>query len=162
MFSFELSSQTHLRLIEARFAEDFFRLVEKNKPRLEEWCPWLERVSSVRATKDFIREKLFRFAAGDGFTAGIFHDGRLSGVIALEYIDSANAGTEIGYWLDEAIEGNGVVTQACRKLIDHVFTDLELRRIQIRCAVENYRSRAIPERLGFRQEGTLRASERQK
>ena len=51
------------------------------------------------------------------------------------------------------------MTTACRAYVDHAFTRLDVHRVEIRCAVENRRSRAIPERLGFRLEGTLRDAE---
>ena len=80
--------------------------------------------------------------------------------MALEYIDRVNKVTEIGYWLDEHAVGRGLVTNACRRFIDHAFANLNLERVQIRCASENLRSRAIPEKLGFTQEGVLRRCER--
>ena len=159
MFSYRLSNLTELRLVETRHADEFFRLVRKNLERLAVWCPWVDRVSTIEATELFLRERIDRFAAGNGFTTGIFHEGKLSGVIALEYIERTNASTEIGYWLDSDVEGKGIVQGACKALIQHSFAELKLRRVQIRCAVENRRSRAIPERLGFRQEGVIRRCE---
>jgi hypothetical protein len=45
-------------------------------------------------------------------------------------------------------------------LVDHAFGVWKLNRVEIRAGVENKRSRAIPERLGFTQEGVLRQAER--
>ncbi len=159
MFNFEISDGIRIGIIEERHAEEFFALVQRNYERLLVWCPWLDKVESVEKTKQFIRDKLGRFADGNGFTAGFFDDGNLIGVIALEYVDHANRVTEIGYWLDAGAEGKGLITRACRALIDYAFRDLELNRVQIRCASENIRSRAIPEKLGFVQEGIVRKCE---
>ena len=52
------------------------------------------------------------------------------------------------------------MTRAVSVLTDHAFDELELNRVEIQVAEDNGRSRAIPERLGFRQEGVLRDYER--
>jgi len=51
------------------------------------------------------------------------------------------------------------VIKACRAFIDHAFGPLGLNRIIISCAVENKKSRAVPEKLGFKEEGVARQSE---
>jgi ribosomal-protein-serine acetyltransferase len=48
------------------------------------------------------------------------------------------------------------MTKACRALINHAFDVWKLNKVEIRCDPENARSRAIPKRLGFTEEGTLR------
>jgi ribosomal-protein-serine acetyltransferase len=159
MFVFPLWDRAELRLLETRHADEFFQLVKKNFNRLALWCPWLDRVATADATRAFLRDKIDRFAAGNGFTSGVFLEGRIVGVVALEYVDSVNLTTEIGYWLDSEVEGKGLVINSSRALIDHAFDDLKLRRVQIRCATENRRSRAIPEKLGFVQEGIIRSCE---
>ncbi len=61
--------------------------------------------------------------------------------------------------MDAAHQGKGIVTACCRAVAAHAFSELKLHRVVIRCAVENHRSRAIPERLGFSFEGIARQSE---
>lgn len=159
LFTTRISGSVDLSILEFRHAPLLFDLVRANHSRLAEWCPWLDKVETIDKTENFVRSKLTRFAHGDGFTAGLFEEGNLLGVIALEYIDLANSVTEIGYWLGERAIGRGLVTTVCRRLIDHAFRELRLERVQIRCASENLRSRAIPENLGFKQEGVIRRCE---
>jgi ribosomal-protein-serine acetyltransferase len=51
------------------------------------------------------------------------------------------------------------MTNSCKALIEYGFTALNLNRLVISCATENYASRAIPKRLGFDYEGTARDAE---
>jgi ribosomal-protein-serine acetyltransferase len=61
--------------------------------------------------------------------------------------------------LGEEYQGHGIVTKACRTLVDYAFYEYKLNRIQIRCATGNKKSCAIIERLGFNREGTNRQAE---
>jgi len=48
---------------------------------------------------------------------------------------------------------------ACDAIIEYAFKDLQLNRIEIRAGIHNRQSRAVPERLGFVNEGTARQAE---
>lgn len=73
-----------------------------------------------------------------------------------DHVDWGNRSTRVGYWLDEGHQGRVTMTAAVQLLVDHALRAWELNRVEIIVATENHRSRAIPERLGFRTEGTLR------
>ncbi|MFX3631562.1 MAG: GNAT family N-acetyltransferase [Candidatus Pristimantibacillus sp.] len=47
------------------------------------------------------------------------------------------------------------MTKACNAFINHAFNDLSLAKVEIGTATNNSKSRAIPERLGFTQEGVI-------
>jgi RimJ/RimL family protein N-acetyltransferase len=64
--------------------------------------------------------------------------------------------TELGYWIDEAYEGKGLVTEWCAAELRVAFEVRKLERVDIWCAASNTRSAAVPARLGFRHEATLR------
>lgn len=51
------------------------------------------------------------------------------------------------------------MTEAVKSLINIAFTEYKLNRVEIQCGVKNEKSKAIPERLGFKQEGIIRDAE---
>ena len=156
MFSTQVDKGLELRLLEARHAEALFGLIDENREHLGYWFPWVEGTKTVEDSGKFIRSGLENFAKGNGFVAGIWVDGELAGTVGLHYISSLFRSTEIGYWLGARYEGRGVMTKTCSYLVTYLFEELKLNRIEIRCAETNGRSRAVPERLGFRLEGKRR------
>jgi len=149
-----------LKLLEERHAEELFPLIDQSRESLREWLPWVDGTKTVDDSKDFIRAGLKQFSDNNGFQAGIWHHGKLAGVIGLHHIDWSNQATSIGYWLSREFEGKGLMTETCRAVIDYCFHELKLNRIEIRVATGNHKSLAIPERLGFQKEGCLRSSEK--
>ena len=156
MFSQRIDEDTDLRLIEPRHAEQLNALIERNLAHIKEWSAWLKDDRSIEDTRSFIRRNLTQFAENKGFGVAIWYRGEMAGQIEYNYIDPANRKTEIGYWLGASFQGKGLVTKSCRVLIDHALSELGLNRVEMHCGVENKRSRKIPERLGFREEGVVR------
>ena len=86
----------------------------------------------------------------------IQESGKIIGTIVLKDINQKDRRGEIGYWITQSAGGKGITTKACSALIRYSFEALQLHRIEIRVAPENIRSQAIPKRLGFTHEGTLK------
>jgi ribosomal-protein-serine acetyltransferase len=159
MFTLKISDELELRLLEERHAEELFALVDQNRQHLRQWLPWLDTTLSPSDTSTFIKNALDQFANDLGLVSGIWYRNRIVGVIGFNSIDWQNRIAHIGYWLDAESRGNGLVTRGCSALIDYAFNELELNRIEIHCAEGNTKSRAIPEKLGFSQEGLVRQAE---
>ncbi len=156
MFVSRIDDDLELRLLEEPHAEELFALVEENREYLRQWLPWVDGSRSAADTKTFILRSREKFATNGGFSVGVWFRGKLVGVIGLHEIDWDNRRVDIGYWIAEPFQGRGIITRGCRAVVEHAFNGLGLHRVEIHCATGNSRSRAIPERLGFRQEGVLR------
>jgi ribosomal-protein-serine acetyltransferase len=153
------ASGAELRLLEHHHAGELFALIDHNRSYLRQWLPDWDVQKSLDDCKKIIKSSLEQLAANGGFTLGIWWEGRLAGIIGAADIDWQNRSAMIGYLLGENYQGKGLVTEACRALVDYLFSELKLRRVEIRCATSNPRSCAIPRRLGFLKEGVLRRAQ---
>jgi ribosomal-protein-serine acetyltransferase len=159
MFCLAVDDDIKLGLLEERQADALFALVEANRHHLRRWLPWLDSNTEPEHSWQFIKSCRDQFARNDGFTAGIFYQHQLVGMWGSHKVDWSNRTVEFGYWLGAQFEGRGIVTRASRAGLDYFFDDLRLNRVQLRCAVGNERSCAIPRRLGFTHEGVMRQAE---
>jgi ribosomal-protein-serine acetyltransferase len=155
----QVDEEVALRLPSERYAPESTALIRAHHDALSEWLPWVTEDFSVEDARDFVRRNRRQYRAREGFSLQIVYRGRVAGNAGFNAIDWQNRRTEIGYWLAPPFQGRGVMTKTCRFLVAHAFDELKLNRVEILCAVENLRSRAVPERLGFRREGVLRQAE---
>ncbi len=147
-----------LRVLSDADAAELHAVIERNRARLARWIQWAHG-QTLQDTRAFIGRARAMEQDGSGLSRAIVADGHLAGVVGVS-VDRANRSAAIGYWLDEASEGNGVVTAAVATLVDDAFRRYRLVRVEIRADVDNRSSRAVAERLGFELEGVLRQSYR--
>ncbi|AMA71914.1 MULTISPECIES: GNAT family N-acetyltransferase [Aneurinibacillus] len=159
MMELKVNERITLREIEHKDAAELYALVDANREHLRRFLGWVDANQSVSDTEAFIAASRQLQQMKNGVTYMIRYEGRIIGVINLHHIDWMNHHTSIGYWLAEGMEGQGIMTAAVKRLITYAFDELGLNRVEIRCAVENRKSRAIPERLGFIREGRIRQGE---
>ncbi|MEV1006929.1 GNAT family protein [Streptomyces sp. NPDC049881] len=84
----------------------------------------------------------------------VTYDGRLVGQLTVAGITwGSMCSGHIGYWIDRAVAGRGVMPTAVALATDHCFRHLGLHRVEICIRPENGPSRRVVEKLGFRPEG---------
>jgi ribosomal-protein-serine acetyltransferase len=159
VLSFQIDDRRCLRPFEEADADELYRLVSDNREFLAQWMPWAAG-QTLRGTVEFIRSSCRQFADSHGCQAAIVIDGNIMGTIGFHRLDWDNRSTSIGYWIAESAQGHGTVTEAVRALTGYAFQAWKMKRIEIRAAVDNQRSRAIPLRLGFKEEGAIPRAER--
>jgi len=154
----EIEVDGELRLFElgAEDAEMVFGAVQLNREHLRAWLPWVDGTREVEDTRQFLEDLERRRDEGVTLAYALLDGERFLGLVGLHDINLGNANLQIGYWLVEAAQGQGVMTRAVAALLRLAFETLRMERIEIRCAAANARSSAIPERLGFSLEGTAR------
>jgi ribosomal-protein-serine acetyltransferase len=156
MFVRELGNGLEMKILEVRHALSVYEAVERNREYLRRWLPWVDKTGSEADVEAFIKMSLDQFASNQGWAAGIFRGSECVGTLGFHRIDWLNKKVELGYWLEEASQGKGIITGACRAALAHAFNEWRLVRVEIHCATATEQSCAIPKRLGFQFEGVRR------
>ena len=152
----KVNDQITLHLPHPDLADDIFRAVDTQRLYLREWLPWVDLTKSVDDTLAFIHSSIEKNKTGEQLTTFIYNGVDLAGSIGFVNINKDQKIGEIGYWLHRDMQRQGIMTQTCQRFIDYAFRIKALNRIEIKVANQNIKSQAIPKRLGFTHEGTLR------
>lgn len=101
--------------------------------QLGRW-PWpADPVHSMKRCKPY---------GGDGFVWAVCLDGQMCGTVAVTQ-------TELGYCLDPAYAGRGIMTQAADHAVSHAFATRDIGRIDAHVWFDNVASQRVLSKLGF-------------
>lgn len=133
-------------------AASLVEVVTRNAAHLAPYMEWMKfEPLDEAARREWIAGEAEKWAAGTGFTMGMFdRDGTLIGSSGYHLRDDPN-GLEIGYWIDAAHEGKGLVTEAAGALTLVALEVAGAAVVTIAHAPTNVRSAAVPQRLGYSQ-----------
>lgn len=166
MFLCEIDNEITLRLLQTKHTDELHSLVKNNLDHLGQWIPWVAYGTSKEQIESYMRSVEEQLKHNSAVHVGIWYtcdkagyDDDLVGVVSTSRIDWANKTLSLGYWIEQNAESLSLVSRPVRFLIEFAFNELNMNRIEIRCAPENLASRRIPERLHFTQEGVLREAE---
>ncbi len=148
-----------LELPDDKHAAPTFNLIDTNRHYLREWLPWVDNMRSIEIFKNYILKCKKESEQGSDFGYVIIFNEVAAGRIGIHNIDQQNKIASIGYWLAEDFAGKGIITKSCKAIINYGFDTLGLNRIEIKCGTGNFKSKAIPMRLNFKEEGIIRQGE---
>lgn len=160
MYSYQIDENIQVALSQPESARELFNLIQKNREFLSQWLPWVNAVQHEDDTKKYLESELLKFNEGTAVHQTIFYQNQIAGVLGYNLLDKNNKIGYAGYWLGIEFNGLGIMTKSVKNLINIGFQSLGLQKVEIRCAVNNTQSRAIPERLGFANEGILLEAEK--
>jgi ribosomal-protein-serine acetyltransferase len=155
----KINDTLNLELINESHAQAIFNLVNSNRDFLRRWLQFVDYMQTVDFAINFVNKTIQQNKIGYEYAFVIVSNGAVIGRIGIYKIDNQNKIGEIGYWLSENFQGKGIVTNACKTVINFCFENLNLNRIEIKCATENKKSNAIPLQLNFIKEGIIRQGE---
>ncbi|EJN99320.1 GNAT family N-acetyltransferase [Oenococcus oeni] len=155
--SFQIGQQM-IKLVfpEEKQAEELFEIIETDRKALSEWMPWTKNVKSKKDEIEFINYAREKNAKYQLLELAIIAGNQPIGMIDLHSIDRDDRRAEVGYWMFSKYQGKGIMTESLKRLLSIAFDELDLNKIIVMADSKNEKSRAIPQRLGFRQEGTLK------
>jgi len=140
------------------FAE-WSRLRAESRVFLE---PWEPRWSDDDLTRPSFRHRIRRYESDreSGVALPLFvclkSNGHIVGGATLSSIKRGVAQScALGYWMAEQHAGKGLMADALKGLIPHVFQRMQLHRIEAACIPDNSRSQRLLEKVGFQREGYL-------
>ncbi|GAB4375396.1 MAG: hypothetical protein Kow00121_21090 [Elainellaceae cyanobacterium] len=125
---------------------------------LRPWMAWIrEEPKDLQRQIDWLRQCRARFDLGQDLMYGIFNtdENLVIGGTGLHSRVGQNA-YEIGYWIRADAINKGLATETAAALTKIAFEVDRVARVEIHCNPENVRSAAVPKKLGFTYEATLR------
>jgi len=150
-----LTSRLRLRPLSLDDAPAVFE-IHADPQTVEYWGHDL--MSQVGQAEELIRGNIEWVESGSSYYWAIEWRDRagLIGTCTLFKLDQQNRHAEVGYILNRAFWGRGLMSEALSAMIDYAFNTLDLHRLEADTDPRNLASLALLEKFGFKREGLFR------
>ncbi|MEM7292345.1 MAG: GNAT family N-acetyltransferase, partial [Pseudomonadota bacterium] len=151
----EMEIGSNDKLVLKTFADEhignFVDAVLESEKTVGAWMPWWKKSYSARDAKEWFDACAENIENNTAYDIGIFlkDSDYLAGGISVNNIDWENRIGNIGYWVRESLQHQGVGTGAIKLIEAFGFNALGLVRLEIVAIESNLISRKAAERSGF-------------
>src|ERR1700730_5962953 len=161
MFDYNVDNDISLKFMFLKDSHELFNFFEKERKRFQKYLLIINKLKNEDDVKEFIKDNLKKYIDNEGIPnfLSITHKNKIIGIIGFWNFNGRAKSVELGYAISMEYEGKGYVTLCLKKIIDILFTKMDINKIIIRTSTKNPKSYAIPERLKFIKEGILRQEE---
>ncbi|CAN5310016.1 GNAT family protein [soil metagenome] len=151
------AGRVSLRPLRRRDAAEWERLQLANEAWLSPWEPSAPSSWAIRHSRGNFRRmvRALRRRANLGLCLpfAVLVDGKFAGQLTVDnVVRGVMRSAHLGYWIDQAVAGQGHMSTAVAVVVDHCFGPVGLHRVQADVRPENAPSRALVAGLGFREE----------
>lgn len=148
-----------LRKYEIGFAPLLFEAAMESKGgEFSRWMPWCHENYAFAESESFISQSIENWKNQTEYDFAIFEaeNDKFAGGVSLNLLNRERGSANLGYWVRTHSQKRGIANAAARLLAEAGFEDLNLHRVEIAVAVENYASQRTAEKAGATREGVLR------
>lgn len=149
-----------IRLLHRDDLAAYYNLIDRNRPRLEDFFAGTVAITrTIEDTATHLEDVVSKAEHNQYFPLVVVErtSTELIASIQIKSIDWSIPKGELGYYIDAAWEGKGIVTKAVGLITDYAFEHLKFNKLFIRTHHGNKSSRLVAEKNGFTVEGTLKA-----
>jgi len=131
-------------------AQEFVHAARESIHTVGRWMSWCTPAFAERNALNWFAQCQSSLAAQSAYEFGVFapETGRLLGGADLNTINHQNLLCNLGYWVRESAQGQGVASRTVHALLPYAFDTLNMQRVEIVVAQGNLPSEAVARRCG--------------
>ncbi|MFF9848502.1 GNAT family N-acetyltransferase [Streptomyces litmocidini] len=157
MFAISLGDDgAELRPLEPWQAGELLAHMDRGREFIGQHVGLPDIVTDLDSARAYLTSYAEKAASDTGRLYGIWSGGTLVGGVLFRLFDAKNGTAEAGCWLEPSAAGKGLITRACRVIIDWAIEERGIHRVEWLVSTKNLPSIAVARRLGMTKEGVLR------
>lgn len=147
-----------IRPLRRQDATAFAAAALESQATVGQWLPWCHAGYSLDEARQWLQACERNLKAGTAYSMGIFsEDGELLlGGIGINQINREHNFAQVGYWIRQSQQGQGIAPRALVMIAGFGFKVLGLTRLEIMVQDGNHGSRRVAEKAGATFDGLLK------